>query len=262
MMLSKILEAMRGQQGTWTASVGEDWLQGRTVFGGLQAAIAVRAMRGLVPADLPLRTLQTTFIAPVPAGTIRVEARLLRAGKSAQHLEARLYDGEQLACLAIGIFGSGRESAIAVAPSLQPPARAFATLPDLPYIPGVTPVFTQKVQFRWAEGGVPFSSSPTPRTRIYVAMRDEPQVDEAQVIALADTIPSPGLSLLKKPTPASSLTWTLEILRPRWSAQPGPWLMDAEVGAAGEGYMSQSATLWSAAGEAVAYSRQSVVVFG
>src|SRR5262249_60793476 len=61
---------------------GEDWMQGRSVFGGLQAAVALAAMRTLVP-DAPLRTLQMAFVAPVGARDLRARAATLRAGKSA-----------------------------------------------------------------------------------------------------------------------------------------------------------------------------------
>ncbi|MEN8664607.1 MAG: acyl-CoA thioesterase domain-containing protein, partial [Polycyclovorans sp.] len=49
-------------------SIGADWAQGRTVFGGLQTALAVRGLMGLAPDDAPLRALQVTFIAPLPVG--------------------------------------------------------------------------------------------------------------------------------------------------------------------------------------------------
>ena len=107
--------------GAWTASIGADWEQGRTLFGGLQTALAMRAIRELLPEAPPLRTLQVTFIAPLPAAKIRIEARLLRQGKSAMHVEARLYDGEQLAALMIAVLGASRESTIAITP---PPVTA------------------------------------------------------------------------------------------------------------------------------------------
>ncbi|MGQ7361677.1 hypothetical protein ACTGV6_10530 [Streptococcus suis] len=45
------------------------------------------------------------------------------------------------------------------------------------------------------------------------------------------------------------------------AAPAAPWLMDAEVGAGADGYLSQSALLWDADRRAVAISRQCVVVF-
>lgn len=263
MTFSDILKQLQPQAQGWTATVGDDWLQGRSVFGGLQAALGVRAMRERVPAGIPLRSLQTTFIAPLPAGTVRVQAVVLREGKSALHVQASLWDGDQLACLMVGIFGRSRESVIALE---LPPLRVEKTsaqAQELPFIPGVTPAFTRHIEFRWALGGFPYMGAAQAHTQIYVRMREEPQVGEAEVIALADAIPSPGLSLLKKPAAASSLTWTLELLRDDHErSATAPWLMDAQVSAARDGYLNQTATLWDPQGRAVALSRQTVVVFG
>jgi hypothetical protein len=61
--------------------VPEDWMQGRTVFGGLQLALALRAMRALVPGTA-VRSLQATFVAPL-AGLRR------RAGEAAARRQER-----------------------------------------------------------------------------------------------------------------------------------------------------------------------------
>src|SRR3546814_19633265 len=99
---------------------------------------------------------------------------------------------------------------------------------------------------RWGGGVFPFRGGAEPKTQIYVRLRDEVPVGEAQLIALADSIPSPGLSVLTTRAQASSLTWTLELLGSEYDASAdGWWLMDAEISAAGSGYMSQSAPLWS-----------------
>ncbi|AXQ28633.1 thioesterase family protein [Solimonas sp. K1W22B-7] len=263
MRFSEILQAMTGSGGDWSASVGEEWLQGRTVFGGLQAAIAVRAMRALVPAETPLRTLQTSFIAPVGPGTVRVQARVLRTGKSATQVEARIHDGEQVACTVLGIFGSARESAVNVGMPYPEVPKDFDGAREIPFIPGATPVFTKNVRMRWARGTFPFMGSTEPVTQIYVSLRDEPACDELTVIGLADIIPSPGLSLLQKPAMASSLTWTLELLSTQYEATAAdPFLVDARVVSASEGYINHSTTLWSPARRAIALSSQTVVVFG
>jgi len=244
-----------------SAAIPDEWQQGRTLFGGLQAALALRAMRRLVPTDIPLRTLQASFIAPVPAGVVEIEARVLRVGKSTIHVEARLLEGGQTACLLLGIFGRARESVIRVTQVQSPPQRSIADSLEQPYLPGLTPAFTQYLQFRWALNA-PYSGASEARTQVHVRLRDEAPVGEAQLIALADSIPSPGLSLLKKPAIASSLTWTLELLRNDYDPDPqGFWRMDAELSAAADGYLNQSAVLWSPDGRAIALSRQSVVAF-
>lgn len=266
MLYSQVLATVRPHEGGWTAEVPESWAQGRTIFGGMQAALAVRAMRDLVPPSVPLRVLQASFIAPVAPGPVRIEASVLRRGKSATQVEARIFDGQQIACLIFAVFGESRPSVLDIRPQqpgLPPPEAATPFV----YLEGIAPAFTQHVATRWLGGVNIFQGAKEPRTGIYVGFRDEPYagpgaLGESQIIGYADIVPTPGLSMLKQPAMASSLTWTLELLADDFgAAREGLWLMDTEVIAGRHGYLNQSATLWSPEGEAVALSRQSVVVF-
>lgn len=246
----------------WTAQVEDGWLQGRSVFGGLQAALGLAAIRGLLPESPPLRTLQVTFLAPVPAGEARIEARLLRAGRSAIHAEARLFDGDQLACLIVAVLGDVRPSSISIAlppvVAKRPPEQSM----ELPFVAGVAPAFMQQLRMRWADGAFPFCGGSEARTQVWVEIREAAEIDEGVLLALADAIPSPALSLLKRPAPASSMTWTLEMLRAHQTCPAVPWLMDARVDAARDGYGAQTATLCDGQGVPLALSRQSVAIFG
>lgn len=73
-------------EGLAEIAVTDDWLQGRSAFGGLQAAAGWLAMRTRVAESMPLRCLLMTFIAPVLAGPLRAEASVWRVGKSATHV--------------------------------------------------------------------------------------------------------------------------------------------------------------------------------
>jgi len=263
MRFDEVLESITAVNDEFSAFVPEDWGQGRSCFGGLQTALAVAAMRRLVPEQVPLRCIQTTFLAPVPPGTCRIHATVLRTGRSATHVEAKLYDGDQPVCLVVAVFGTSRPSAIDIP---HPPLK-IAIGPEqareVTYVPnGPIPTFFQHLRFRWAEGGVPFSGAKEAKTRVYVEIRDALRFGEAHAIALADSIPTPGLSLFAQPTPASSLTWMLEFLTDDYATGPEPWLIDAEVTSGRDGYLSQTAVLWNADGKAVCTSRQTVVVFG
>lgn len=261
MTLSALIRSAVHDGGRMQVDIGDDWLQGRSVFGGLQAAVAVAAMRGLVPAELPLRTLQMTFIAPVPAGTVRARAQLLRSGKSAVHVEARLEDaaGELLA-LAIGVFGVGRASRVAHAPEL-PPASA-ETLRELRFLPGVTPAFMQHFAVRLKAGALPFSGQPVVSNQFTLDLRDDGPCSEWHLLAIADFVPPVALSWLDAVAPGSSLTWMLELLIDDAAQQPlAGWRVDAELVAAREGYTSQSTWIVTPDGRPAALSRQSMVVF-
>ncbi|UXI67739.1 thioesterase family protein [Tahibacter amnicola] len=260
MQLSELMAAAQGDATGVTIDVPDTWLQGRSVFGGLQAAVAVAAMRRALPDPVPLRTLQMTFIAPVPAGAVSASATVLRQGKSATHVEARLErDGEVLAHV-IGVFGQARASSVRrdVAPvsAVNGEGRLF------PYIEGLTPRFMQHFQARLRQGGFPFSGSREPRQAYTLALRDQGASTEAHVLALADFVPPVALSLLASPSPGSSLTWMLELLVDTLDGLPlEGWQAESDMVAARDGYTSQSTILYAPGGEAVALSRQSMVVF-
>lgn len=255
-----LFERVRASAGHAALDVPPDWLQGRTVFGGLQAALALRSMRTLVP-DVPLRTLQGTFLAPVPGGTMTATARVLRTGRSATHVEARLVDGDATLALLVGVFGVARASAVDLRPRQQPVASprplAFG------YIPGLMPAFTQHFSVRFLRGGVPYSGSSQADNVLEVGLRDAGPCTEGHVLAMADFIPPIALSHLKAPAPGSTLTWMIETLADRFDglALQG-WRIDATMAAARDGYTSQSLMVWGPNGEPLATSHQSMVVFG
>jgi len=216
MLYSQVLATVRSHDGGWTAEVPESWAQGRTIFGGLQAALAVRAMRDLVPQTVPLRVLQASFIAPIAPGPVRIEASVLRRGKSVAQVEARILDQQQTACLVFAVFGEARPSVLDIRPPRHglPPAEAAT---PFVYVEGVAPAFTQHVAMRWLGGVNIFRGAKEPRTGIYVGFRDDPYagpgaLGETQIIGYADIVPTPGLSLLKQPTMASSLSRSVRAL--------------------------------------------------
>ncbi len=258
--LSELMNAAQTRDGSCSVDVPEDWLQGRSVFGGLQVILAVRAMRNLVP-DLPLRTLQTLFASPVPGGKVTAQAKLIRTGKSTAHVEARIMNGEETLALMAGVFGTARESVVVVTP-VQPKVDSKQPIP-FGYIAGITPNFLQHFESTWLRGMPPFTGQPVQEIVVQTRMRDTGNASEAHVIAIADLIPPIGLSHLRKPTPGSSLTWMLEFMADRFEhLSLEDWRVDAELVSAGDGYTSQSALIWGPGGVPVALSRQSMVVFG
>jgi acyl-coenzyme A thioesterase PaaI-like protein len=258
---SVLISRIQAGAGESLLEVPEDWVQGRTLFGGLQAVVGLAAMRTLAPADAPLRSLQVTFLAPVPGGPVKAKARILRSGKSATHVEARIVDGESTLCFMVGVFGLPRPSAVNLRP-VQPPV----TVQDpfvMPFVPGVSPSFTQHFKARWVVGGPPWSGRSQPDNVIELGMRDSGNATESHVVAMADFIPPIALSYLKTFVPAASLTWMLELLPEDVTSLPlDGWRLDAQMTAAHSGYINQSLVLWGPGGIPVALGRQTMVVFG
>jgi acyl-CoA thioesterase len=270
----QVLESLRREGDGWSVVVPRAWGNGRTVFGGLQVALSVRAMRGALEhtlgpgkgdlAALPLRSLQTTFVAPVPAGTpVELRAGFLRSGRSATHARCDLLHDGAVACTTVAVFGAARPSRI----TLDIPRPGLAadpeSLQELPYIPGITPEFLQHLKLRWAVGRFPYSGHDEPHSSIYARLPDPLCSAEDALIALADSIPTPALSMLEKPAPATSINWMLELIgdpalldRDRWS------LIGTDVRAGADGYLSQTSILWGPDGHAYSVSHQSVAIFG
>lgn len=260
MILSELIKTFVIRPGEVSLRIPSDWMQGRSVFGGLQGGVALQAMRTLVP-DMPLRTLQATFMSPMQGDTLTARASVLRAGKNTMHVEARLVEGEQTLGVVIAVFGVGRPSVVNRTMT-QPVVDAQSVRP-FRYVPGVTPPFTQFFSASWLRGGFPFTGSDQPESIVQLGMHDDGVSTELHVLALADFIPPVGLSMLSEPAAGSTLTWMLEFLTPEISGLPlSGWRVDAEMQAAAEGYTSQTVTLWGPAAQPIALSRQSMVIFG
>jgi acyl-CoA thioesterase len=257
--LSEILACAQVADGSASMAIGEDWLQGRSLFGGIQAVVGWRAMRTLVPVTMPLRTLQMTFIEPVPSGAVHATARVLRTGKNTLHVEARLEDSDKLQASMIAVFGTPRESRVRVEMP-TPPGNAFDK--PLRFAAGLAPNFMQQFDVSLVDGAPPFANAKATRAAYQIGLHDSGPLTEAHLLVFADFVPPVALSWMPKPTPGSSLTWMLELLREDFTAHPlAGWRSDAQLVAARDGYTSQSTTLYAPDGTAIVLSRQSMVVF-
>ena len=61
------------------AHIADDWLQGRTAYGGASAAVALMAAKTAYPDLPPLRSVQIAFVGPL-AGDVTATPALLRRG--------------------------------------------------------------------------------------------------------------------------------------------------------------------------------------
>jgi hypothetical protein len=163
----------------------------------------------------------------------------------------------------LGVFGGARASAL---PHLRPTQPAVPVDAKQafrwPYIPEVMPAFTQHMDVRHADGGMPFTGSSDWHSRSFVRLHAPEGVDaELQAVLLADAGPTPALAQLKGFAPASSVSWALE-LRPVGDVDPkGLWRMDKDALATGEGYVNEKTTLWTPDGQLAALGYQVVAVY-
>jgi acyl-CoA thioesterase len=107
--IADILAAAEPIEGGFRARVPSGWMQGRTAYGGLSAALALEAaMRA--EADLPpLRSAQIAFIGPL-AGDVTVTATRLRRGRNAAFVQADVASEAGIGLRATFVFMAALQS--------------------------------------------------------------------------------------------------------------------------------------------------------
>lgn len=230
------------------------WAQGRSLFGGLLSAAALRGMRRWVPAR-PLRSFQGAFIAPA-FGEIEVDAALLRSGKHLSHAGARV--GNEFSAHAT--FGHARGSEVVVPHALAEPMVPGA---ELSYVPGVTPAFTQHFRYRWTSGSFPFTANPESTFSGFCSFREAEPASDEHILALLDAWPSPVLQMLGTPTPSSTVTWNVQRTSvPIEGDASDDWWFSAHTVHAADGYAEIHGALYDRERRLVATMQQLVAVFG
>lgn len=260
---SSIIEPI-GRAERQAVRLTEDWAQGRATYGGLVGAILLQAMQSWVDPARLLRTIQITFVGPAEPGTAELQTETLRVGGSVTLMSARLVQDGTVRATAVASFGVGRESNVHIAGKLRPEAPAAESLSAFPYIPRRVPTFTRHFDMRWASGNYPFSSAERPDFTAWVRLRDgAPPYNDVHVIGLLDVFPAGVLPVLSKPCPASSLSWSVDMVNPGQQAAATDWWHYAvQTHAATEGYTQADACLWLPDGRLAAVSRQTSAVFG
>ncbi|MCB9558090.1 MAG: thioesterase family protein [Deltaproteobacteria bacterium] len=239
------------------------WGQGRATFGGVVCAAALSQARSCLPAeDRPLRTFNVSFIAPVEAGDAELTSACLRSGATLSYTRSEIRQEGECCALIDAAFGVERDSALSVADAPRPAAADVDQVAELPYIAGVTPVFTQQFAYRFTDGAFPFTGADSASFAGWCRFRNASGPATAEAMAmLVDAWPPPLLSMLAAAAPSSSVQWSMQLLATPNAALDDWWFFAAETRQAGGGYGCCTATLWDPDGVAVARSVQLVAVF-
>jgi acyl-CoA thioesterase len=262
MHLSQILDTMRAEGTECFVEVGEEWGQGRATFGGLVAAVGNEAMRRLVSRDRVLRSLQTTFVGPAAPGAWTLSTRVLRVGRAVSTTQCEISVDGAVAATLVGVYGSARPTRVDVPLAGALPTRSVEEIPEMLVGFDGAPRFVQHFSVRWIEGPALFSGVHT-RGKAFIRHRDPAPLTESHIVALADCLPTPAMSMYAAPAPASSLVWTLEFVRHNFDYPSDSWWrVEHDMDAATDGYVNQTGVLYDPRGVPAALSRQLVAVFG
>ena len=257
--LSHLLAGIVSRNGSFAVCVTEDWRQGRTLYGGLSAALCVEcAVRSL--SDLPpLRSAQFSFLSPA-AGELWIVPAVLRRGKTALFIAVNLFGDRGLAVRATLCFGSSRTSQLKYVdcrpPEVPEPQSCESTLA---YQSAYS--FTKQFDYRLASAARPFSGGQFPVLTQWVRHVDLTAPDSATaLLALAD-VPPAAVALLSEQLPVSTMNWMVDILTDFPIDDNGWRLVEVRADTVAAGYSSQSLNIWSASGKPLLTSRQCVAVF-
>jgi len=245
----------------WHAELPTGWMQGRSAFGGLTAAYMAALGRRVVPdTTRRLRTASIALLAPVTAGPVAGEPLVLREGRNITFVRTDLRQADALVASASFVFAKPIESSLDVEAPAAPRVAEPETLTPLPYIEGVVPEFTQNVDMRFASGGPPFTGAT--EAAFTGAFRYRVPIGDAEgVLTLLDTWPPPSLSLARRPTPASTVSWTAHLLAEP-EAYDAWFTMEYRTVVGTQGLHTICGRLYDRGGVLVAWTEQLVAVFG
>lgn len=234
------------------------WSQGRTLYGGMSAALAWAAATRAF-ADLPpLRSVQAAFVGPA-AGSLTLAPTILRRGKSATSIGVDVFGEAGLAARLTFFCGAVRPTKVTHG-RVEAPA---ADLPqDLPAAPmqGHRPTFVANFDIRHAGGGLPYGGG-EPEYLMWARLREAEGIDPvAALLALADVLPPAAMAVFPEPGMISTLSWSFDL--DRLPSDAGAWyLCRACSQDTADGYSRQSMDLWDADGRRILAGRQTVAIF-
>jgi acyl-CoA thioesterase len=256
----ELMAALTRDGDVFKTVVPDDWLQGRTAYGGLSAALCVEATRRALPGLPPLRSAQFTLIGP-SAGPLSIVVSTLRRGKSAVFVNVDLTGEAGLAARAVLSFGAARNSALTYSDLPAPAVAAIADSP--PFFPEKSTInFQQHFESRFAGAARPFTSGAAPEYRIWFRHRDPNAWDGiVPLIALADAPPPPAMVMFPRPAPISTMTWSLDMLSDAPATKDGWWLIGSKTETSHQGYSTQAMMVWDSDLRPAIAHRQNVAIF-
>jgi len=244
---------------SWSANITDNWMQGRTTYGGLSAAICLKVVENTFPDLPPLRSAQINFVGPA-GGDVVITSTVMRQGRSVTYISAEMVGEKGLATHAVFCFGESRESRINQDFTTRPKVASVAESKDF-FASGFGPAFANNYECLLAQGGAPLSGSKEHEHFIWVRHKDKHATDMPALLGVADMPPPAVLPMFEEFAPISSMTWMMNFLSPDTASTDGWWLMRSAAEHARDGYSSQDMQVWNAKGELIVTGRQSVAVF-
>ncbi|WP_235536742.1 thioesterase family protein [Phenylobacterium sp. Root700] len=244
----------------FSVELPDNWLQGRTAYGGLTAAICLEAAQRSTANLPPLRSAQFALVGPA-TGALRIQPSVLRRGRSTVFVGVDLTGAAGLAARGALAFGEGRNSVLDHLDVAAPNVAAWDACPELFTSPG-RPAASHHFDMRLAGGARPRTPDSDPMMQTWLRHKEAAaNACLPGLVALADAPPAAATVLFPHMAPFSTMTWALDMLTDAPASASGWWLAECSAQSVRQGYSTQSMTLWNDLGAPVIAMRQSVAIF-
>lgn len=260
MTIASLIEPITGQPGPARLANAQNWMQGRTLYGGASALIAyTMATRAFT--DLPpLRAAQVGFVAPV-GEEIEMTAEIVRQGRNVTQVRSEIHSGGKVALTAFWLFAAGRES------SASRQADAPADWPGAPQDNAPAMKLDTAPAFIHENFDIRFGQSKDAdhgsTIRRWARLTQDHDLDPvATLVLMGDVMPPGALRIMAKPGPISSINWSFNVLEPEVPSPDGWYLAENSSRHAAAGYSSERLRMWDSAGRQMLDGLQCVAVFG
>lgn len=259
MTIASLLEPITGKPGPVRLDHAEDWMQGRTLYGGASALVAyTMATRSF--SDLPpLRAAQVGFVAPV-GEEIELHAEIVRQGRNVTQVRSEIRTEKGVALTAFWLFAAEREAN--AKRSSNPPGNWPGTPSENAVaMEGKGPSFIQnnfEVRFGQAKGEDHGAS-----VRRWARLTEDHELDPvSKLVLMGDVMPPGAMRIMQRMGPISSINWSFNVLDPETQSEGGWYLAENASQHADAGYSSERLRMWDVEGRQVLDGLQCVAVFG
>ena len=259
MTIASLLSPITGRPGPVELTQAQDWMQGRTLYGGASALIAY-TMATRAFSDLPpLRAAQVGFVAPV-GQSVELNAEIIRQGRNVTQVRSEIHSDGKVALTALWLFADARET------NAERPADPPTNWPGPPEenavaMKGEGPTFIQnnfEIRFGQSKDGDHGAT-----IRRWARLTEEHDLDPVgKLVLMGDVMPPGAIRAMQRSGPISSINWAFNILDPLTQSPQGWYLAENASQHADLGYSSERLRMWDTDGKQVIEGLQCVAVFG
>lgn len=244
--------------------IDNSWTQGRTVYGGMSSALLLAAISRQVSNGMQVKNINVNFVGPLAANEpVTFTVQELRTGKNVSQWLAFAQQNGQTCTMLQACFVKDRASKISInnAPSHAYPAPQKAQF--IPQIPKVIPKFLQHFDLCIQAGGFPYTGAKTDYYQgWYRHKKLTGTMDAIGFIGMLDALPPTVYQMLRLPKPGSTINWNVEFIHPFPTLDYADWIaFDDQTVHAENSYSATESKLWTADGQLIALSRQTIAVF-